>query len=171
MPRPLALLVLLIVVLSRTAWGDYQAGLRAWGSGDYAAAAAAFLPAAEAGEAESQYMLGRLYALGDGVPRDFVQSWLWFDRAARRGHAQAAEARASLEGVLNPQQLALARQLATPPAPPPAPIQVPAQTAQHSLREAPRMVAGQAERPVVLVPRRGTVAVTPFAADQQQAAR
>lgn len=171
MPRPFALLLLLLTVLSsRAALGDYQTGVRAWGQGDYAAAAAAFLPAAEAGEPESQYMMGRLFALGDGVPRDFVQAWLWFDRAARQGHAQAAQSRAMLEHVLNPQQLALARQLAMPPASAqPAPAPSPA----TPVREAPRMVESRAERPLLLVPRRGPVAVTPGegGADQQQAAR
>lgn len=161
MPRPYILLVLFVVLLSRAALGDYQAGVRAWGRGDYAAAAAAFQSAAEAGEPESQYMMGRLYSLGDGVPRDFVQAWLWFDRAARKGHAEAAEARASLDHVLNAGQLALARELATPPQPP-APQQPPPSP----------QVAGtvaQTARPVLLVPRQGAVAMAP--ADQQQAAR
>lgn len=162
MGRPLAMLVLLTLVLSRGALGDYRAGVRAWGHGDFAGAASAFLPAAEAGETESQYMMGRLYTLGTGVPRDFVQAWLWFDRAARHGHAQAAEARASLQALLTPQQLALARQLAAPPAPPPVPAPIP---------EAPRIAEQRAERPVLLLPRRGTVLVAPSPADQQQAAR
>lgn len=175
MPRPLALSVVLIVLLSRAALGDYQAGVRAWGHGDYAAAAAAFLPAAQAGEPESQYMMGRLYALGDGVPRDFVQAWLWFDRAARRGHGAAAEARAGLEHVLTPQQLALAQQVATPPVAPAAPMRA-LPEAPRPLPEAPRIVESGAERPLVLVPRRGTVEGAPSAierqgADQQQAAR
>ncbi|MGE5514860.1 MAG: SEL1-like repeat protein [Bacteroidota bacterium] len=161
MPRPFTLVVLLLVLLSRAALGDYQSGVRAWGHGDYAAAAVAFQSAAEAGEPESQYMMGRLYSLGDGVPRDFVQAWLWFDRAARQGHVEAAEARASLDHVLNARQRALALQLATPPqAPPQVEAAPPTQTAE---------VPGA--RPVVLMPRRGAVEVAPMDADQQQAAR
>lgn len=161
MPRPFILLVLLLALSSRIALGDYQTGVRAWGRGDYAAAAAAFQGAAEAGEPESQYMMGRLYSLGDGVPRDFIQAWLWFDRAARHGHPGAAAARDGLEHVLNPSQLALAHQLAAPPASlPPAPSPVPSQ---------PQVASEPAARSVVLVPRRGTVVTDP--PDQQQAAR
>lgn len=165
MPRPFAAIVLLIVLLSRAALGDYQAGVRAWGRGDYAAAAAAFQSAAETGEPESQYMMGRLYSLGDGVQRDFVQAWLWFDRAARSGHAEAAQARAALEQVLNPPQLALARQLAAPPPPPPPPPLA----AQPPQPVAAQVASDPAARPVVLVPRRGTVEMEP--AVQEQAAR
>lgn len=158
MPRPFFLLVLLLALSSRIALGDYQAGVRAWGRGDYSAAAAAFQGAAEAGEPESQYMMGRLYSLGDGVPRDFIQAWLWFDRAARHGHAEAAAARDGLEHVLNPSQLALAHQLAAPPPLPPVQSGAPPQVASEPVA-----------RSVVLVPRRGTVATEP--SGQQQAAR
>lgn len=147
MPRPFLLALLGLVLLSRMALGDYQTGVRAWARGDYAAAAAAFQSAAEAGEPESQYMMGRLYSLGDGVPQDFVQAWLWFDRAARHGHAAAAEARDGLDHVLNAGQLALAHQLAMPP---PSPVLPPPSS---EVAAAP----ADAGRPVVLVPRRGTV--------------
>jgi TPR repeat protein len=159
------MVLLSVLLLSHAALGDYQSGVRAWGHGDYAAAAAAFQSAAEAGEPESQYMMGRLYSLGDGVPRDFVQAWLWFDRAARKGHAEAAQARDALEGVLNPRQLAMARQLAAPPAPPALPAAPETTQAPAAAQVAQAPVA----RPLVLLPRRGAVEMAP--ADQQQAAR
>ncbi|HLO77320.1 MAG TPA: tetratricopeptide repeat protein, partial [Magnetospirillum sp.] len=105
MPRSVLVLTLCCVVLSGAARADYRSGVQAWGKGDFASAAIAFLPAAEAGEPEAQYMMGRLYSLGDGVPRDFVHAWVWFDRAARQGHALAAEARDSMGHVLRPDQL------------------------------------------------------------------
>lgn len=159
MPRPAVMLVLLLALSSRVALGDYVTGVRAWGRGDYGAAAAAFQGAAEAGEPESQYMMGRLYSLGDGVPRDFVQAWLWFDRAARHGHPEAAAARDGLEHVLNPQQLAWAHQLAAPPPPPLPSVQFTAP---------PQVASEPGTRPVVLVPRRGTV-VTQSPGEQQAA--
>lgn len=170
MPRPLALVVLLLAVLSRAALADYQAGVRAWGHADYAAAAAAFQSAAEAGEPESQYMMGRLYALGDGVPRDFVQAWLWFDRAARQGHADAAESRAMLDHVLNQRQLALVHQLAVPP-----PARAQSQPQPQPQAQPPAQLAEQpGARPLLLLPRRSTVemgSANPPWANQQQAAR
>lgn len=123
---------------------DYAAGVRAWGRGDFAGAAREFLPAAQAGDAESQYMMGRLYAMGDGVAQDWVQAWVWHDRAARQGHAEARLARDGLEGIMTPPQLAQARASATPVqvARPAAPVAVP---------------PPPGDRQVVLVPRRGVV--------------
>lgn len=152
MPRLLpacALLPCALLLIAVPAWADYRSGVAAWGRGDYTAAAGAFRPAAEAGDAESQYMMGRLYSLGDGVPRDFVQSWLWFDRAARQGHAEAAVAREALDHVLNAGQMALAQELSQPP---PPDIPVPAPSVPAAVAQVP------AGRPVLLLPRHGGVA-------------
>lgn len=121
---------------------DYAAGVRHWGRGDFAAAAREFLPAARNGDSEAQFMLGRLYAMGYGVPQDFVRAWVWHDRAARQGHILAGQTRDSLDHVLNPQQLAQAHGMAQPPLRPTA-----AQPVQG--------------RAVLLVPRRGVVAMVP----------
>lgn len=162
MTRLLPCLALLaLAVPAPAALADYRSGVEAWGRGDFAAAARDFRPAAEAGDAEAQYMMGRLYSLGDGVPRDFVRAWLWFDRAARQGHQDAAQARQGLDHVLNAGQLAEAHALARPmPMPVPAP----------EIAAAPPAIVTRdpsAARPVLLVPRQGAVA----GADQQQAAR
>lgn len=100
---------LFLIAATTAARADYAAGVQAWGHGDFAAAAAAFLPSAQAGDAEAQYMMGRLYALGAGVKQDFAQAWLWHDRAARQGHAAAAQARDDLGLVLTPTQQARLR--------------------------------------------------------------
>lgn len=42
---------------------------------------------AELGEAEAQYILGAMYSLGRGVPRDDVQAAAWFRKAAEQGLA------------------------------------------------------------------------------------
>lgn len=133
MVRP-SILVLAAMFVAGVAQADYRSGVRAWGQGDFAAAAAGFLPAAQAGDAEAQYMMGRLYSLGDGVPSDFVQAWVWFDRAARQGHGLAAEARDSLGAILNAGQRSQAVALvAPPPAMPPA-IASPTQVARLPAR-------------------------------------
>lgn len=140
MLRPMMFTLLMGVLGAGTAWADYASGVRAWNHADYPAAAAAFLPAARAGDAEAQFMMGRLYALGDGVPQDFVQAWLWHDRAARQGHALAAQARDALGDILNARQQAQVRMALPPPpapAPPPAPV--------------------VSERSVLLLPRNGVV--------------
>ncbi|MBX9635391.1 MAG: peptidoglycan-binding protein [Magnetospirillum sp.] len=148
---PVALGVVVFMGWAAPAAADYGNGVRFWGRGDFAGAAREFLPAAQRGDAESQYMMGRLYSLGDGVPQDFVQAWVWFDRAARHGHALAAQARDAMAQVLTPGQQALAQASERPPAQPslvpprPGPL---AATPQEPVQG----------RAVVLVPRQGVVA-------------
>lgn len=35
------------------------------------------------------YRLGRLYAAGSGVPKDYVEAFDWYKRAAAKGNAEA----------------------------------------------------------------------------------
>ncbi len=78
-------LVLLLVLLAAGAAarlrspGDARAALR---SGDYEAAHALLLEAAEAGQAPAQNALANLYLLGLGVPADFRKAADWYLRAA-----------------------------------------------------------------------------------------
>ncbi|MBC7952714.1 MAG: peptidoglycan-binding protein [Rhodospirillaceae bacterium] len=142
--RPLAVAIVVSWAAMAPASADYGTGVRYWGHGDFTGAAREFMPAAQAGDGESQYMMGRLYSLGDGVPKDFVQAWVWFDRAARQGHSLAGEARDSMAHILTPDQLALARASGQPVA------------AQAMVQPQPQQpVEG---RQVVLVPRQGVVA-------------
>ena len=45
--------------------------------------------AADRGNAEAQFCLGRLYARGDGVPQEFGEAAKWFEKAAEQGIAAA----------------------------------------------------------------------------------
>ena len=45
--------------------------------------------AAEKGDAEAQFALGRGYELGSGVPKDLEQAAQWYRKAAEQGHAEA----------------------------------------------------------------------------------
>lgn len=147
--RAVALAVLMGWVLAVPAGADYATGVRYWGRGDFTGAAGAFRPDAQAGNAEAQYMMGRLTSLGDGVPQDFVQAWVWFDRAARQGHSLATAARTSMEHILTPEQLALARTADQPRTASVAPV--------PPLQQLQQPVEG---RTVVLVPRQGVVVST-----------
>ena len=68
---------------------DFGDGVRAYNSGDYAAAHAAWLPLAEAGEPAAARNLGHLYRTGRGVARDLAQALRWYRRAADQGFAGA----------------------------------------------------------------------------------
>jgi TPR repeat protein len=45
--------------------------------------------AAEGGDAESQFQVGRLYSSGDGVSQDYVEAMRWYRKAADQGHVKA----------------------------------------------------------------------------------
>ncbi len=51
--------------------------------------AARYCKAAEQGDADAQYGLGRLYYEGRGVPQDYAQAVTWYRKAAEQGYAEA----------------------------------------------------------------------------------
>jgi hypothetical protein len=137
----------LLLLTSFPALAGYGEGLAAYGRADYATAAREF---AAAGDPESQYMLGRLHAMGFGVPQDLVQAWVLSERAARHGHRQAAEARDAVAAILTPAQRESAQRLVDPLPPPPAP-------APPAPPSPPSAAAASPLRPVILFPRPGGV--------------
>ncbi len=56
---------------------------------DYAAALEELMPAAIAGNAEAEELIGVMYASGLGVERDDVRAFEWYLRASMKGHAGA----------------------------------------------------------------------------------
>ena len=57
---PIAL-VLSVICLAAPAWADYQAGMDAYNSGNYATALREWRPLAEQGDLRAQFRLGSLY--------------------------------------------------------------------------------------------------------------
>ena len=68
---------------------DYQKGLTAYESGDFATTLREWTPLAEQGDASAQYGLGLMYAEGKGVPQDDETAVKWFRLAAEQGNASA----------------------------------------------------------------------------------
>src|SRR5258708_4562690 len=62
-------------------------GLDAFRNHDYAAALRYWRPMADEGDATAQGYLGMLYANGQGVPKDYVQAFIWFSLAASSSSA------------------------------------------------------------------------------------
>ena len=112
-------LVLALGLAPLAASANSPKGIAAYGRGDYATAFREFKQAAEAGDTDSQYMLGRLYAMGLGAKPDYVQAWIWDQRAANGGSREANAARADMEAILTPAQRTSAQ--AAFPVPPSAP--------------------------------------------------
>ncbi|SEL42554.1 Sel1 repeat-containing protein [Halomonas daqiaonensis] len=91
---------------------DYAEGMRYYEQQEYRQALQEFGAAARSGDADAQYMLGRLYESGNGTVQNFVQAHKWYNLAAARGHSHAAEARNSLAERMTAGQVAEAQQSA-----------------------------------------------------------
>ena len=73
-----------------TSWGaDFDKGLDAWQSRDFATALRELKPLAEQGDAEAQMLLGLMYDEGQGVPKDGKTALKWFTLAAEQGESDS----------------------------------------------------------------------------------
>ena len=81
--------LVLMLATSMAAAQDYDAGLAAAQSGDFATALREWTPLAEQGDARAQYNLGIMYGKGDGVPQDDAEAVKWYRLAAEQGLAVA----------------------------------------------------------------------------------
>ena len=68
---------------------DFQKGVTAYESGDYATALREWKPLAQQGYASAQYNLGLMYDNGQGVPQDDKTAVKWYRLAAEQGYASA----------------------------------------------------------------------------------
>ena len=112
---PLALCLALGAPVAPAATGSLADGFEAYLHSDLATVAWIFRGLAEEGDAAAQYMLGGLYARGEGVERDPVLAHRWLSAAADQGHQPAARLRDELALRMSPEQLAEARALAANP--------------------------------------------------------
>jgi len=85
--KRLALAIFLCLASPATA--EMEAGLELMNAGNYAAAFEQLLPAAQAGNADAEELIGVLYASGLGVERDDVRAFEWYLRASMKGHPGA----------------------------------------------------------------------------------
>ena len=75
--------------LDRPRPSTYEEGKKAYDEGDYARAIEIIVPLAVAGMPEAQHLFGMMLTLGTGLNQNSCRSTLWFDKAARQGHARA----------------------------------------------------------------------------------
>jgi uncharacterized protein len=88
--RPILIAIALSLAIVAPASGqDFQQGLEAHRRGDYDTALHEFRPLAEQGNALAQRFLGRLYELGNGVPKNGTEALRWYRLAAEQGDAFA----------------------------------------------------------------------------------
>ena len=84
---PVLLFSLLLGVPSYSA--DFNKGLTAAQSGDFATALKEWKPLAEEGNAVAQNNLGLMYENGWGVHQDYEEAVRWYQLAAEQGHSKA----------------------------------------------------------------------------------
>ena len=105
--------VMLLLLLAPAALGqDFDVGVAAHDRGDYAAALEEFRPLAEQGDAEAQNILGFAYAIGQGVPQDYVEAHKWYNLAASRGADTARNNRDIIAERITSEQIAEAQRQA-----------------------------------------------------------
>ena len=109
--KTLALSFLLVGAVG-LASADYNDAMSYFEQQEYHQALQEFRETAQRGDADAQYMLGRMHAAGNGTTQNFVQAHKWYNLAASRGHRHAAEARDSLAERMTPAQIAEAQQAA-----------------------------------------------------------
>ncbi len=84
------LVVLVLLFASPDSRADFNDGVVALMTGKYAEALQTFVPLAEASNhAFAQYFLARMYADGQGVPKDAKIAAQWYQKAAEQGVADA----------------------------------------------------------------------------------
>ena len=94
-----SLLAALVVSLSLAApglAGPFEDGEAAYERGDYATALRLMHPLAEQGQANAQFSIGIMYAIGKGVRQDYVEAVKWFRKAAEQGDASAQNSLGSM---------------------------------------------------------------------------
>src|SRR5690349_8556388 len=88
--RPLLLALTIGFAAFPASAQSVKAGIEAWQKGDAAGAIKIWQPLAEKGDADAAFNLGQAYRLGKGVPLDLAQAQGWLEKAARKGHVDAA---------------------------------------------------------------------------------
>ncbi len=98
--------------LTTSAWAGFDEGLAAFERGDYATALEEWLPLANGGNANAQYHLGFMYAVGQGVPKDDVEAHMWLSLAAAKEDVIARITRDKLAELMTPAEISKAQRLA-----------------------------------------------------------
>ena len=89
MRQALLSILLLLLTTGFAAAGPFQDFLAATGMDNYAEVLEQWHKAAEQGDANAQYNLGRAYQLGFGVPQDYTEAAKWTKEAAEQGKVAA----------------------------------------------------------------------------------
>ena len=95
-----------------SAGADLQKGWTAYQSGNFATALREWRPLAEKGNADAQYLVGGMYATGQGVIRDWVFAHMWGNLAASNGNENGGKLREIAAKNMTPANISTAQRLA-----------------------------------------------------------
>ena len=87
-------------------------GISAYRAFRYDEAAKWFLEAAEAGDSDAQFLLGRMHYDGNSLSIDNVTAYMWFDIAAENGLPVGARYRDGVAKRMSEEEVALAKRRA-----------------------------------------------------------
>jgi TPR repeat protein len=107
------------VILAAQIWGaagafagPWEDGMAAYNRGDYVPAVQVFRAMAKQGNAEAQMLLGVMHRKGQGVTRSSQRAFVWLNRAAARGNAQAKTELHEVSQTMTPRELTRAKEMA-----------------------------------------------------------
>ena len=92
---------------------DFYRGIQSYRAGNYVEAAEWLGKSAEQGDADAQFLLGRMNYDGNSLPQDYVEAYKWFQIAASGGVPVAERYRDGLGKSMTAEQIAQARKLAS----------------------------------------------------------
>lgn len=107
-----ALATTILFGLAGIATAGYWGGMEAYEESEFRTAIEEFNEAARRGDAESQFMLGKIYEQGQGTAQDFAAAHKWYNLAAAQGHEEARKARDELASRMSNAQIAAAQEAA-----------------------------------------------------------
>ena len=87
--KAFASVILLFCCLSQTVFADVEKGRQLMEQSRFSVAMQEFLPAAQAGNADAEELIGAMYAMGLGVKRDDRRAFEWYLRASMKAHPGA----------------------------------------------------------------------------------
>lgn len=86
---PILIIAILLGASPSISFADIQNAKNLMNAGDFVAARQQLLPAAQAGNADAEELIGVMYAMGLGVERDDERAFDWYLRASMKGHPGA----------------------------------------------------------------------------------
>ncbi|MDW3222078.1 MAG: tetratricopeptide repeat protein [Paracoccaceae bacterium] len=82
-------ILLACTLLAAPAFAEIEEARDMMEAGQFEEAYEALWPAARSGNADAEELIGVMYAMGLGVPRDDVRAFEWYLRSAMKGHPGA----------------------------------------------------------------------------------